>query len=251
MKTLGIDLSANEQKTGVCLIDWPAGTVEFPRRGAKDESLVRRMAEVHMTVIGIPLGWPDAFVDAVVAHRAGAGWPAIDTAPPLDRLPLRFRLTDVVIMSNGAQPLSVSTDRLGVSSMRGARVQHLAREAGIAIDRSGISGRVAEAHPPESLRQWGLPSAGYKGGGAKAAALCAQLAAELASKCGPMAASAAASLEGCDDDGLDAFICAVMARAVILGKTTRPDPEQMVVAQHEGWIHVPTASMEDIVMATP
>ena len=201
-----------------------------------------------MTVIGIPLGWPDAFVDAVVAHRALAPWPQADTAPPLDRLPLRFRLTDVTIMATGARPLSVSTDRLAVSSMRGARIQHQAREAGIGIDRSGTAGSVAECYPPESLRAWGLNGAGYKGG-ANAAAACAALATELASRCGPMAASAAASLAGCDDDALDAFICAVMARAVLLGKTALPDDDQLETARHEGWIHVPTASVEDIVLA--
>jgi predicted nuclease with RNAse H fold len=246
VKTLGIDLSANEMKTGVCEIDWPQGLVMFLERPAKDEALVQLMADVHMTAINVPLGWPDTFVDAVAAHRDGRPWPVVETAPPLDRLPLRFRLTDVLLMADGARPLSPSTDRHGVSVMRGARLQHLAREAGIPIDRSGTAGVVAEVYPPEALRQWGLGAPSYKG--ASNAANLANLAKDLASRCGPMAASAAASLLGCDDDALDAFICAVMARAVLLGKTARPDDDELPRARTEGWIHVPTEPMEDIVV---
>lgn len=246
VRTLGIDLSANESKTGACEIDWPAGTVRFLRRPVRDDVLVRHMAEVHMSAVHVPLGWPDAFVDAVVAHREGRPWPVMDTAPPLDRLPLRFRLTDVLLMATGARPLSASTDRHGVSVMRGARLQHLAREAGVPIDRSGTAGQVAETYPAEALRAWGMKSSGYKGDNTKA---LHDLAMQLASRMGPMARSAAASLDGADDDDVDAFVCAVVARAVLLGKTTRPEPDQLAVAQREGWIHVPTASLEDVVLA--
>jgi predicted nuclease with RNAse H fold len=246
VKTLGIDLSANEMKTGVCLIDWPAGTVQFLERPAKDEAIVELMREVHMTGLHVPLGWPDMFVEAVSAHREGRPWPVVDTPPPIDRLPLRFRLTDVLLMADGARPLSPSTDRHGVSVMRGARIQYLARQAGVPIDRSGCSGTVAEVFPTEALRKWGLKSTGYKSG--DNAEAIQSLATELTAGFGPMTASALASLEGADDDALDAFVCALMARAVILGKTTRPGDDEMPRARTEGWIHVPTDSVEDIVI---
>jgi predicted nuclease with RNAse H fold len=249
VKTLGIDLSANEMKTGVCLIDWPAGVVQFLPRPAKDEAIVQLMGEVHMTGLHVPLGWPDTFVDAVVAHRNGDPWPVVDTAPPLDRLPLRFRLTDVLLMSDGARPLSPSTDRHGVSVMRGARIQHLAREAGVPIDRSGTTGTVAEVYPTEALRKWGLKSTGYKSG--DNADAIRSIGTQLASRFGPMAVSAATSLAGVDDDDLDAFISAVVARAVILGKTARPGEDELPRARTEGWIHVPLEGVEDIVVVKP
>ena len=55
--------------------------------------------------------------------------------------------------------------------------------------------------------------------------------------------AAAACLDGCDDDGLDAFVCAVVARAALAGQTIHPGPEHLDVARREGWIHVPTGEL--------
>ena len=103
MKTLGIDLSADPARTGACQIDWSAGTVSFVG-GGTDEALVAAAASADMTAIDVPLGWPDAFVDAVVAHHQGQGWPPASAAPPMDRLPLRYRLTDRELMERGGRP---------------------------------------------------------------------------------------------------------------------------------------------------
>src|SRR3546814_4905134 len=85
-----------------------------------------------MAAIDVPLGWPDEFIDAVVAHRDRRGWPPIAAEPPEDRLPLRYRTTDLLTRISGAQPLSVSSDLIGVAAMRGARIQHLLEKAGVA-----------------------------------------------------------------------------------------------------------------------
>jgi predicted nuclease with RNAse H fold len=121
MKTLGIDLSANPLKTGACLIDWESTAVTFLRRPTVDDELVAAAAGSDMTAIDVPLGWPDEFIDAVVAHRDATGWPPASREPPADRVPLRYRLTDLALIAAGARPLSVSTDRIGVAAMRGAR----------------------------------------------------------------------------------------------------------------------------------
>ena len=248
LKTLGIDLSADPSRTGACQIDWSSGTVSFVGPPAADDALVAAAVPADMTAIDVPLGWPDGFVAAVVAHHQGAGWPPASETPPADRLPLRYRLTDRAMMAAGGRPLSVSSDLIGVAAMRGARLQHLLLAAGVAVDRSGVTGRVVEAYPAAALRAWGLVSSGYKG--RVNAAACRSLTAEVVAGCGPLAVAAGAALEGCDDNGLDAFVCALVARAALGGLTTRPAGEQVEIARREGWIHVPTAGVAEIVAIT-
>ena len=133
--------------------------------------------------------------------------------------------------------------------MRGARIQRLLETAGVPVDRSGVTGRIIEAYPSAALRVWGLSSSRYKGTTNSEA--CGILARELADRCGPLSATAAACLDGCDDDGLDAFVCALVARAALAGNTTRPSPGHLEVARREGWIHVPSVHLDSITGASP
>jgi predicted nuclease with RNAse H fold len=244
VRTLGIDLSANPAKTGACLIDWDAGTVTPMDRPATDTQLVEAIAAADMTGIDIPLGWPDAFVDAISAHHRGDPWRPSATQPPADREPLRFRVTDLATRSRGAQPLSVSTDRIGVAAMRGARLQNLLREAGVDIDRSGTTGKLAEVYPAAALRAWGLTHSGYKG--RPNASVCEDLAGDLARACGPLGNAVDESLVGCDDDALDAVVCGIVARAVLRGQSTAPPAHHLEMARREGWIHVPVVALDAI-----
>jgi hypothetical protein len=141
--------------------------------------------------------------------------------------------------------LSVSTDLIGVAAMRGARLQHLLGVAGVAVDRSGTAGRIAEVYPAAALRSWGMVSSGYKGRAHRA--VRGELVTALVRRCGPIAGAADACLEECDDDSLDGFVCALVARAVLLGASTCPDRDQLDLARREGWIHVPTALPETII----
>ena len=238
MRTLGIDLAASPANTAGCLIDWTERTAVLLERPVDDEAIVRTAGTVELTGIDVPFGWPDAFVAAVAAHHAGRGWPPVDTDPPADRVPLRFRVTDLDLMSRGDRPLSVSTERIGVAAMRGARILALLSQEGLPIDRSGTSGSVAEVYPAGALRAWGLPSSGYKG--ARHRAICAALASGFAAACGPMADVVASCVDGADDDELDAVVCAVIGAAVLLGGTRRPAAAQLAAARREGWIHVPS-----------
>ena len=244
MRTLGVDLSANPAKTGACEVDWDTGSVTLLERPTSDERVVEAAQRADRTAIDVPLGWPDGFIEAVVAHRDRTGWPPIGTAPPEDRIPLRYRTTDLLTRSGGSQPLSVSSDLIGVAAMRGARIQHLLEAAGVPVDRSGVTGRVIEAYPAAALRAWGLSSLKYKG--TPNAEACRALAGKLTGRCGPLSDAAAACLDGCDDDGLDGFVCALVARAALAGNTTRPGLEHLEVARREGWIHVPTVNLESI-----
>jgi hypothetical protein len=132
-----------------------------------------------------------------------------------------------------------------VPALRAARIQHLLREAGAVVDRSGTTGCLAETYPAGALRAWGLVDRGYKG--PKNRATCHALVTDLAERCGPLADMVTAALDGRDDDDLDAVICALIARATLLGRTTAPEPAHLDAARREGWIHVPTTSVEDLV----
>lgn len=172
-------------------------------------------------------------------------WPPMAYPPPADRAPLRFRRTDIILQDPGSRPLSVSSDRIGVAAMRGARIQALMAAEGIPVDRSGTTGRVIEAYPAAALRAWRLSSTGYKG--RPNAEARRRLVDSVTERCGHLSPAVAACLDGCDDDALDAFVCAVIARASLFGLTRPPSAEDLAVACREGWIHVPTADLLDIV----
>jgi predicted nuclease with RNAse H fold len=242
--TIGIDLSADPKKTALCIVDWEARAVRLRMRPVHDEHIVEEVRNADAAAIDVPLGWPDAFVDALRCHSEHLDWPPLGVEPPADRKPLRFRATDLHVQSAGARPLSVSTDRIGVSAMRGARIQALLEGDGVAVDRSGMSGRLSETYPAAALRAWGLVCEGYKG--KDGATVRVRLLQSLFAECGVFAPAAADCLSGCDDDDLDAFVCAVVARAVQLGNTNPPRPDELEVARREGWIHVPNAALRDI-----
>lgn len=105
---------------------------------------------------------------------------------------MRFRVTDLTIQGGGAKPLSVSTNWIGVTALRGARLQHLLRAAGVPVERSGTSGTVLEAYPAAALREWDLQHSGYKR--AKNAKARQQLTSAVIDQCGPFASAVEAWL---------------------------------------------------------
>lgn len=78
------------------------------------------------------------------------------------RRTLAYRETDrEASRLTGRWPLSVSTDRLGLTAMRCAGLLARIAQSGIEVDRSG-AGAVVEVYPGASLRLWQLPTAGYR-----------------------------------------------------------------------------------------
>lgn len=242
MHTVGVDLAAQPANTGLCRIDWASGAVVSVGGGVGDDAIVDEICDpsVGRTGIDAPLGWPDAFVDAVVAHHGNAPWPGAGVDPDEDRRRLRLRHTDVVVASTtGRQPMSVSADRIAVAAMRAALIQHLVRQriGDAAVDRSGRSGAVAEVYPAGALTGWGLTASGYKGAGAtqqRRNILDGLLERFTLDVGGGHADRMVAS-----DHLLDAFICALVARAIIDGATNAPSPDDVALAGREGWIHLP------------
>ena len=245
MRTVGIDLAAQPANTGWCVVDWDEGRVTdvATNRGGDDELVALACGEdVGLVGIDTPLGWPDAFVDAVAAHHDGRRWPDDAGDPDAHRRRLRLRRTDEIVgATTGRHPMSVSADRIAVAAMRGARLQQCLVDAlgADAVDRSGCSGRVAESYPAAALAVWGLPASGYKGAGGTEARL--GLVEALVARSGlDLDEAQRAAMVG-SDHLLDAWLCALVARAVLDGATERPGASDLDVARREGWIHVPDA----------
>ncbi len=238
MLTAGVDLASQPARTGLCVIAWdPMPRCVQLTVGADDAAIVAVAAAADRCGIDAPLGWPDDFVAAVAAHHTGQ-----DPGIPVDTERLRLRATDVwVWKQHGRRPLSVSTDLIGVTALRGIRLQNLiAAHTGEAIDRSG-AGRLAETYPAAALAAWGLPATGYKQRTPASRTRLAALAAAVTGRFEVAMPPAAAELACTSDDAFDALVCAIVARLAADGRTEPPPPHLAAIARREGWIHVPVA----------
>lgn len=158
MSVLGIDLAAQPKKTYACVLSAEDGRLAAEFHHRCDDRQVLALAEGQEKVaIDAPFGWPGEFVEAIAAHRRGEPWPSHDDdAPEVLRESLSFRATDTVAMQT-RRPLSVSTDKLGVTAMRCAALLHRWSKDE-EIDRSG-RGKFVEVYPAAALVRWGPPIA--------------------------------------------------------------------------------------------
>jgi hypothetical protein len=176
-------------------------------------------------------------VSALRAHQDIEPWIEID------RTMLRFRRTDLDLMTRGSRPLSVSTDRLGVTALRCGLLQSLWSTeiwSGVAPPRDG-SGPLVEVYPAAALRAWGLPAAGYKKDSAVRALILGAISDQLD---GWLDVSAVESRCLASDHALDALLCALVAFASATAATEAPPAAERVHALREGWIHVPTCDLD-------
>lgn len=234
MKTVGIDLAAKAKKTAACKIEWHEGIARVVslESGLGDSTLLDLIAGADKVGIDAPFGWPDEFVDAVAGHRGLRQWPGAGHADADDfRRTLSFRETDRSVMGV-RRPLSVSTDKIGVTAMRCAGLLHKIGD----VDRAG-SGTVVEVYPAAALVRWGLQSCAYKGNRAEGA-LPSMLDA-LVSGIPELDLAGHEPLKS--DDLFDALICALVARAAAVGLTDLPPAGSLDRARREGWIHLPHA----------
>lgn len=117
--TLGIDLSADDAKTAACEIGWEAGrgTITTLRRKFSNPELREMIRHAGWTGIDAPFSWPVAFQRALVEHGKSGGW-----REDYRSLNYQLRATDLYVDGIARRPLSVSTDRIGVTAMRCARL---------------------------------------------------------------------------------------------------------------------------------
>jgi hypothetical protein len=97
MRSLGIDLAAEPPDTAACEITWLADSAHgrlFPGR-LDDEPLLALIESADKAGIDCPFGWPEPFVNAVVAHANSAPWPGRGQVGLRHRRSLRYRLTEL------------------------------------------------------------------------------------------------------------------------------------------------------------
>lgn len=241
MRTLGIDLASQPDKTAGCLVQWAskgkAGGVLRLEVGLDDAAVLELIHEADATGLDCPLGWPDAFVALIAGHHGhdALSTPQLWTPPRRDEL--RYRLTDeVVAQITGRRPLSVSTDLIGVPALR---CTGLLSALGVR-DRAGGE-HIWEVYPAAALSVWGLRSRGYKG--SKNLALRRELLRDLlATHPGLEIDEYQRALCERQDDALDALVAAILTREAEAGRYHRPTPAQAERARREGWVVVPLAA---------
>ncbi|WP_066043073.1 DUF429 domain-containing protein [Herbiconiux solani] len=256
MRTAGVDLAAEPKGTALAVITWgdaatataTAGsrtgtaTLTELHLGVEDAQIVETAQTVDKLGIDCALGWPDAFVAFVSAHAAGRPEGTTIDGGMAWRRTLAYRETDRRARElTGRWPLSVSTDRLGLTAMRCAGLLARLGESDLDVDRSG-AGLVAEVYPGASLRLWGLDTAGYRTDPDSRRRLLAQLAAaapwlDLAGQDERMIASG---------DAFDAVVAALATRSAALGRATAPEEDVLDQARREGWIALPTGALMDL-----
>lgn len=242
-QVVGIDFAAAIDRTAIVDLVWEPQriVVDDVRVGADDEAVLDALERGEAAGVDVPFGWPDAFVETIVAHRAhelaapessGRDW----------RRPLTYRATDIDVADwLGVYPLSVSADRIGHAALRWAAIAARSAEAGRPIERDGASG-VFEVYPAAALRSWDLGPATYKGTSRteERDALLTQI--ERALRAVEWAGMRDRLVA--EEDAFDAFVCALVARSAAVGHTLRAHDQER--ARNEGWIHVPIRVLSGI-----
>jgi len=245
-RTLGIDLASQPNETGACLIDWtsrPAHVIDLGTAPFDDGRLLDLMSDRAVTKVGVdaPFGWPLAFIDAIATYRDRAEW--LD----MEANEMRFRATDLrVAQETGQTPLSVAMSDLAWPAMRCARLFSALTPTEGQLDRSG-AGRFVEVYPAAALRRWGLVTgtkdASYKGSKPGRHERRVELLAGIRGQLDGAVDVPDDFAKACeaDDDNLDAFISALVARSVDVAGCSDPVPLGLRwSAIREGWIHLPT-----------
>jgi hypothetical protein len=251
MFTAGVDLAAEPRRTALALIHWVPGTGTTPgaahltelQLGVTDSTIVDAAARVHKVGIDCAFGWPMEFVQ-FVAGRTAVDRPHPEADGGIDwRRTLAYRETDrAVRQRTGRWPLSVSTDRLGLTAMRCAGLLDRIEASGVPVDRAGTA-RVVEVYPGASLRLWGLHTAGYRTEPAVRAALLKRVLTDAPW----LNVGAFAPLMVSSGDAFDAVVAALAARSAASGLADIPPLHLRERARVEGWIALPTGALGELV----
>ncbi|WP_424467248.1 DUF429 domain-containing protein [Pseudoclavibacter helvolus] len=244
MRTVGVDLAAEPTRTAFAAIEWGTGEAQLAhlQLGITDQEIVARSTQATAVGIDCAFGWPIEFVEFVSAHARQS--PSEREHSGIDlRRRLAYRHTDRVVREHtGRWPLSVSTDRLGMTAIRCAELLDTFADAGERVDRSG-GGRLAEVYPAAALRAWGLLTPGYK---TKPEARATAARAVLDALPHLATTAEQRALLARSDDALDALAASLIARAHALGKTLPVPAELLEAAQIEGWVALPTCSIDEL-----
>lgn len=243
MLTAGVDLAAEPKGTALAVIEWKetSATLVDLQLGVADETIVEAAGLVDKLGIDCALGWPIEFVEFLNNHAnlesnslpdGGMDW----------RRRASFRESDRNVKEvTGKWPLSVSTDRLGLTAMRCAGLQGRILHSGIEIDRSG-SGKIVEIYPGASLRLWGFDTAGYRANEDARAELLTAI--EHSSPWLNLGSNRELMIRS--TDAFDAVIASLATRSAAINQYLPPPKEFLETAKVEGWIALPTGSITDL-----
>jgi predicted nuclease with RNAse H fold len=244
MLVAGIDLAAEPKGTALALIEWNNNQAKLQELllGVDDAQIVQETKGANKIGIDCAFGWPMEFFEFLTQHMNPNQKPkGIDGAMDWRRT-LSYRETDREVRKiTGRWPLSVSTDRLGLTAMRNAGLLARFQEAGVNVDRSG-EGTACEVYPGATLRLWGFDTAGYRTEDKKRAELLEKLKTKV-----PWLDLSSFENQMLDStDCFDAVIAALAARAVALGAYSKPSKDQLDKAKVEGWICLPTGGLREL-----
>ncbi len=245
MISAGIDLAAEPKGTALALIEFSnkKAKLSYLEQGLDDHALLTQTHNADKVGIDCAFGWPIKFSQFIARHQDLTSTDPIDGGMDYRR-ELSFRETDREIRRlTGRWPLSVSTDRLGLTAIRCAGLLSKYQAKGIEVERAG-SKLLVEVYPGATLRNWKLDTTGYRISPEARATLLEQLEQqapwlEISSFGTQMIQSA---------DCFDAVIAALAARAVHQGNYNKPASEQLESAKFEGWIGLPTHELQDLLL---
>lgn len=233
----GVDLSAEPAGTAVAIVEQTDRIrVTALWLGNTDDQVVARTEPAEKIGVDCAFGWPVDFVEFVRGHSDGDVVQRRKDELGKDwRRRLAYRETDRAVSTLvRKQPLSVATDRLGLTAMRCALLLEAFVSAGRDVNRSG-SGAVVEVYPGAALKLWGLHAAGYK----TSQQILDHLVDVLKDSLPQLELSEFESLVRRSDDALDAVIAGLIALASVHGLCSPIPDEHRQLAEREGWIAIP------------
>jgi predicted nuclease with RNAse H fold len=244
MLIAGLDLAAEPKGSALAVIDFSAskGQLVSLQVDVDDADVLATSSSVTKLGIDCALGWPMAFTQFVQRHAlADASLGMFDGDLELRRK-LAYRETDRAVKEvTGRWPLSVSTDRLGMTAIRCAGLLSKLGSEGHNVNRAG-TGLVVEVYPAASMKLWKLDSNGYRKSPDARRALLAEI--HRAAPWLETASFAELMIESCD--AFDAVVAALAARSAALGLATTAPPHQRDRAEVEGWLHLPTGTLAEL-----
>jgi hypothetical protein len=233
-RVLGVDLATEPAGTAGCWLtfDEDDARADIVDDRLDDETLIRLVAASDRAAIDSPFGWPEPFFAAISQWRDSGSFPTGS------REPLRLRATDLYVKERTLSPYSVSADKIGALAMRCALLlTGLADVEQTRLDR--VDGKAVECYPSAALYRFGFSRAGLRNAKRDQdvrVRLLGQILARASWLSVDEETQARLTRVG---HSFDAFIAALVARAVALGMTDRPPPQLAALAAAEGWIHLP------------
>ena len=242
MISAGIDLAAEPKGTALALIEFNSGKANllYLEQGLDDQALIDKTIDADKVGIDCAFGWPIEFAKFIAQNQDPKNKEPIDGGMDFRRT-LSFRETDRVIQElTGRWPLSVATDRLGLTAMRCAGLLSRYQQSGTKVDRSG-AGKLAEVYPGATLRTWSFDTTNYRVNKEVRAKLIKEL-----NRQAPWLELTNTALMIESADAFDAVIAALAARSIHQGNYHKPTTDQQARALVEGWICLPTKELTNL-----